>query len=125
MTEKIGMREKLVPVRVSSLRDLARMAATIIALGQSTYIVRFERNGKLYYGLIALLRDYYDLYGLPLLYYCVREKSGDELKKHYLLVKLDEQGEHVELSESTRPGWVAVPIIDLAEQPRFFPEDLE
>ncbi len=125
MSEKIGLREKLVPVKVSSIRDIARMAATIIALGQSTYIVRFRKSGRLYYGLVALLRDYYDLYGLPLLYYCSREGGEGEEKKHYLLVKLDEQGEHVELSESTRPGWVAVPIIDLAEAPRFFPDNLD
>ncbi|AEM38593.1 cren protein [Pyrolobus fumarii 1A] len=124
MAEKIGLREKLVPVRVSSLNDLARMAASIVTLGQTAYLIRFESGGKLVYGLVALLRDYYDLYGLPILYYCTREASDDERKKHYLLVKVDEQGEHVMLSETAKPGWVTVPIIDIVEKPSFFPDDI-
>lgn len=114
--------DKLVPVRVSSIKDLARIAATIISLGQPAYLVRFRsRSGSTVYGIIAVLRDYYKLYGLPMLYYYV---SGERLEGNYLLVKVDDQGEQVEIARGTRHGWVAVPIIDLAEPPSFFPEDI-
>ncbi|ABM79996.1 hypothetical protein [Hyperthermus butylicus] len=116
--------EKLIPVKVSGIHDLARIAASIITLGQPAYLVRLpSRNGGKVYGIIAVLRDYYKLYGLPMLYYYVDDEGrlGDG---NYLLVKVDDQGEHVELSKSTRPGWVAIPIIDLAEKPPFFPDEL-
>ncbi len=114
---------KLVPVRVTSINDLARIAASIVSLGQVAYIVRFRDGGRVVYGLIAVLRDYYNLYGLPMLYYYVDEggRLGDG---NYILVKVDDQGEHVELAKSTRPGWVPIPIIDLAEKPDFFPESV-
>jgi len=122
LTEKIGLREKLVPVRVESLNDIVRMAASIAMLGQSTYIVRVKMGGgRRLYGLVALLRDYYDLYGLPLLYYTIVEDGGENDDKHFVLFKVDEQGEHVELSRGMRTGWVSIPIIDLAELPSFFP----
>jgi len=116
--------KKLIPVRVKGLSDLARIAANIIALGQPAYIIRFKSSKKgVVYGLIAVLRDYYNLYGLPMLYYFIDEE-GKQDDKHYLLVKVDDSGEHVELSRSTRPGWVPVPIIDLEEKPKFMPEEL-
>ena len=118
-----GGREKLVPVRVSSIKDLARIAASIVSLGQVAYIVRFRDGGKTVYGLIAVLRDYYNLYGLPMLYYYV-DRDGSLGDGNYLLVKVDDQGEHVEVSKATRPGWVPIPVIDLAEKPEFFPEEL-
>ena len=124
MADKVGLNEKLVPVKVSSVNDLARMAASITMLGQSTYLVRFKlSNGKVVYGLIALLRDYYDLYGLPILYYAVAE-PGEHEEKNYLLVKIDEQGEHIEFGQGARPGWVTIPIVNIVEKPRFFPEEL-
>lgn len=118
-----NIEEKLIPVKVSSIHDLARIAASIITLGQPAYLVRFQgKDGKKIYGIIAVLRDYYKLYGLPMLYYYIdSDNLGDG---NYLLVKVDDQGEHVELSKSTRPGWVAIPIIDLKEKPAFFPEEL-
>ena len=124
MADKVGLREKLVPVRVSRVNDLARMAASIAMLGQSTYLVRFKLgDGRVVYGLIALLRDYYDLYGLPILYYAVVEPGSHE-GKNYLLVKIDEQGEHIEFGDGARPGWVSIPIVNLAEKPSFFPDEL-
>ncbi len=116
--------EKLIPVRVNRINDLARIAATIITLGQPAYLVRFDgAGGKKVYGIIAVLRDYYKYYGLPMIYYYVDEdgRLGDG---SYLLVKVDDQGEHIEVSKGTRPGWVAIPIIDLAEKPPMFPESI-
>lgn len=114
--------EKLIPVRVGKINDLARVAATIITLGQPAYLVRFQgSNGKTVYAIIAVLRDYYKYYGLPMIYYYVDEE-GKLGNGNYLLVKVDDQGEHIEVSNGTRPGWVAIPIIDLAEKPSIFPD---
>lgn len=120
----VKLDKKLIPVRVKGLSDLARIAANIIALGQPAYVIRFKSSKKgVVYGLIAILRDYYNLYGLPMLYYFVDEE-GKQDDNHYLLVKVDDSGEHIELSRSTRPGWVPVPIIDLEGKPEFMPEEL-
>ncbi|RUM47424.1 MAG: cren protein [Hyperthermus sp.] len=117
------LRERLVPVRVNKISDLARVAATIITLGQPAYLVRFTHNGRRVYAIIAVLRDYYKYYGLPMIYYYVDEE--DKFKDgSYLLVKVDDQGEQIELSKGIRHGWVAIPIIDLAEKPSFVPDDL-
>lgn len=119
-----GELRRVMPVRVSRLADLARVAASIISLGQPAYILRFPHGGRLVYGLIAVLRDYYNYYGLPMIYYYVAGEGEDRRECTYILVKVDERGEHVELSKSTRPGWVPVPIVDLAEKPPFMPEEL-
>jgi len=116
--------EKLIPVRVGSINDLARIAATIVSLGQPAYLVRFpSSSGEKIYGIIAVLRDYYKYYGLPMIYY-FRDNGSSLGEGNYLLVKVDDSGEHIEVSKSTRPGWIAIPIIDLAERPPFFPEEL-
>jgi len=115
--------EKLLPVRVGSINDLARIAATIVTLGQPAYIVRFPGSKGRVYGIIAVLRDYYKYYGLPMIYYYV--DGDDKLSKgNYLLVKVDDSGEHIEVGKGTRPGWIAIPIIDLAEKPPFFPDEI-
>ncbi len=125
MVKGVQVDKKLVPVKVTSINDLARVAASIISLGQIAYIVRFPNpQGKgVVYGLIAVLRDYYNLYGLPMIYYYVDEK-GTMNDGNYILVKVDEKGEHVEISSSTRAGWVPVPIINLKEKPGFMPDEL-
>ncbi|MET1101910.1 MAG: cren protein [Pyrodictiaceae archaeon] len=117
----MGDLEKLIPVRVASVADLARIAANIVALGQVTYIMRFRDDGKIILGLIAVLRDYYNLYGLPLIYYYVDEKN-EHAKGNYMLVRVDDRGEHIEFSETTKPGWIAVPIVNLASKPTFMPK---
>jgi len=117
-------RERLIPVKVGSIGDLARIAATIVTLGQPAYLVRFEASGgRKAYGIIAVLRDYYKYYGLPMIYY-YEDSDGKLGDGNYLLVKVDDSGEHIEVGRSTRPGWIAIPIIDLAEKPPFFPEEL-
>jgi hypothetical protein len=116
--------EKLIPVKVGSINDLARIAATIVTLGQPAYLVRFtSSSGKKIYGIIAVLRDYYKYYGLPMIYY-YEDSDGKLGEGNYLLVKVDDSGEHIEVGRSTRPGWIAIPIIDLAERPPFFPDSL-
>ena len=120
---KVGLTEKLIPIRVESVRDIARIAANIIALGQIAYIVRLKHAEKTVLGLVAVLRDYYDLYGLPVLYYYI-DNENKYRENRYILVKVDEEGEHIEPSNTARRGWIPVPVIALAEQPAFFPKTL-
>ena len=122
--ERVGLTKELIPVRVKSIKDIARMAASIIALGQMAYIVRASIGGKRILGIIAVFRDYYDLYGLPILYYYVDDK-GEYSDNSYILVRVDESGEHIEASKSAKRGWIPIPVVDVAEWPKFFPESLK
>ncbi len=108
---------KVIKLRVKSLNDLARMAASVIALGQPTYIIRIKDGGKTAYGLLAVFRDYFNLHGIPLLYYYVDELGGVE--GNYILIKSDESGERVEIGKGIKPGYLSIPIVDLAELPDF------
>lgn len=114
--------EKVISVRVSSLNDLARMAATIVSMGQSTYILRYQSDEGVVYGLLAVFRDYYKYYGLPMFYYYIDREGGRE--HNYLLLRSDEAGENVVLARGPKPGWIMVPIIDVEEAPAFLPGTL-
>jgi len=118
--EELG---KAVAVKVKSVKDLVRMAATLAAMGQSTYMLRFMLDEKrVVYGLVAVFRDYFKYHGIPMFYYVVREKS-DEDRMNYISAKSDEYGEYIEFSKGFRAGWVNLAIIDLEEPPPFI--DLE
>ncbi len=117
--------KKTIPIRLSSIRDLVRMASSV-AMMQPTYIIRYKnRDGKTILGFLAVFRDYYNYYGLPMFYYVIDE--NDTLKDaSYVLVKLDDAGERIEPSKTTRPGYVAVPIINVDKAPEFLlPQDVE
>ncbi|MEM0217325.1 MAG: hypothetical protein QXM73_01045 [Candidatus Nezhaarchaeales archaeon] len=103
-------------IRVKSLNDLARFAASMSTLGQMIYVIHFEHEGKHVYGLFAVYHDYYNLYGLPIFYYYI---SNEKLNGKYLLIKTEEGKEYVLVSEGSKPGWVAIPIISLDEPPPF------
>ena len=118
MEEKYSI-EKVVGIKVSSLNDIARFAMSLASLGQAPYVIRFRKENKVVYGLLAVFRDYYKYYGLPLLYYCVVNDVLKHSGKNYILIRSDEAGEKVELSEGTRPGWVAIPILDIETIPDF------
>jgi len=109
--------ESLVAIKVASLNDIARLAASLISMGQPSYVVKFYEGDKPVYGLFAIFRDYYKLYGLPILYYYPHEK--DEKDARYILVKTNGYEERVELAKTTKPGHIAIPIVTLAEKPRF------
>ncbi|MCS7139371.1 MAG: cren protein [Candidatus Nezhaarchaeota archaeon] len=108
--------EPTVAIRVKSLNDLARFAASMSTLGQTIYIVHFEYGGKHIYGLFAVYHDYYNMYGLPILYYYATE---EKLNGKYLLIRTEENKEYVVVSDGSRPGWVTIPIISLEEPPPF------
>ncbi len=118
MEEKYSI-EKVVGIKVSSLNDIARFAMSLASLGQAPYVIRFRKENKVVYGLLAVFRDYYKYYGLPLLYYCVVNDVLKHSGKNYILIRSDEAGEKVELSEGTRPGWVAIPILNIETIPDF------
>jgi len=120
--EKIS---KVIGMRVVSIRDIARFAVSLASLGQAPYVIKFRKNNRIIYGLLAVFRDYYKFYGLPLLYYYVAREQEDVKDKHYILVKSDETGEKVEFAEGTRPGWIAIPIMELKIVPRFLDIEVE
>ncbi|MCS7368783.1 MAG: cren protein [archaeon GBS-70-058] len=109
-----------IPMRVESLEDLARFMASIAGLGQPAYALQFEYNGLNYIGVIAIYRDYYKWYGVPVFYYY---ESKTPLHGKYLLVRSEESGELIKTSNGVQPGWIAVPIIRLKEKPSFLKID--
>ncbi len=111
--------DKVVGIKVSSINDIARFAMSLVSLGQAPYIIRFRKENKVIYGLLAVFRDYYKYYGLPLLYYYVVSNPSEHDGKNYILIRSDEAGEKVELSEGTRPGWIAIPVLDIEAIPDF------
>jgi len=119
LEEKKGLFRSTVAIKLASIRDLIRIASTAAASMQPTYILRYrDREGKTVIGFLAVFRDYYNLYGLPLFYYVI--DHDNELKDaNYVLVRLDESGEKIEPSKTTKPGYIAVPIVDVDKAPEF------
>ena len=109
----------VVPIKLASIRDLVRMASSAAMSMQPTYIIRFRsRSGKTVLGFLAVFRDYYNYYGIPMFYYAYDE-CGEFEDASYVLVKLDESGERIEPSKSSRPGYVTIPIINIEKLPPF------
>lgn len=109
--EQIG---RVIPLKLKTLNDLARLVGSTVTMGHPSYLVHFPEQGKHVYGVFIVFRDYYRLYGVPMFYYIVSEK---ELPGNYLLYRSDESGEYVEPSKGIKPGYVAVPIVNLREKP--------
>ncbi|MEZ0345090.1 MAG: cren protein [Infirmifilum sp.] len=102
--------DAIIPVKLTSLNDIARLASSTSALGHVTYILHFARGGKHYYGILVVFRDYYKFYGLPMFYYIVSDK---ELPGNYILFKAEETGEIVEVAKGTKPGFITLPIVNI------------
>ena len=113
--------KQTIKIRVKSISDLARMAASSIAFGQPTYVLRFrsKKNNAVVYGILAVFRDYYKLYGIPLFYYYEDTKGEVPIGANYILVKTESNEEKVELSRGSKPGYVVIPIINLEAPPDF------
>lgn len=109
-----------IAIRVQSLSDLARMAGNSARL-IPTPIYVFEEDGRSYYFIQTVYKDFYKLYGVPIIYYYVEE--GSPPAEGYLAIKADERGERVEPSPGARPGWLLIPLVKLAERPLYFPRD--
>ncbi|NPA97083.1 MAG: cren protein [Crenarchaeota archaeon] len=108
----------VVAIKLSSVKDLVRMASSVAMTMQSTYIIRFRRNGRTVLGFLAVFRDYYNYYGVPMFYYAF-DDDGAFSEASYVLVKLDERGERIEPSASSKPGYVTIPIINIEKLPPF------
>ncbi len=112
--------ERVVKIRVRDFSDLVRLAASGMTMGQPTYIVRFaSRDDTCIYGIMAVFKDFYRYYGIPLIYYWLDEGCRMPLDRNYAIVRSDETGEHVELSKGFKAGAINVPIINLQEIPDF------
>ena len=118
---KLEEQEELVFARVESVADIARVAAASIGMGQPVYLIRYKKgNNSAIIGMLAVLRDYYTLYGIPMFYYyeCKREEKECSTS-NYLAFKLDEDGEKVELTNKNMPGHIMIPILNLTSPPEF------
>ncbi len=105
-----------VNIEVEGLESLVRFAASMSSIGYPIYIISFkDKDGSYIYGLLAVLKDYYKMYGIPLFYYY---RSRNELKGKYILISLMEK-ERIEIGDGTKPGWIHIPIIKLKRPPEF------
>ncbi|ABN70215.1 hypothetical protein Smar_1119 [Staphylothermus marinus F1] len=113
--------EKVIPIKLNSLNDLVRLAATISSPQAMMYILKFKYRNKLVLGVLGVFRDYYKLYGLPMFYYYTLEKEDAEkvIDKNYIIITSD--NEKIEFSKHPKPG-LSIPMITLAEKPLFIPE---
>ncbi len=111
--------ETIVAIKVSTIKDIARLAATSISMGQLTYLVRFKHNSKKkIIGTLAVFRDYYNMYGIPLFYYV--ECGNKECEESsYISFKIDDTGENIIFTNKNIAGTIMIPIIEFAETPKF------
>ncbi|ADI32440.1 hypothetical protein [Staphylothermus hellenicus] len=113
--------EKVIPIKLNSLNDLVRLAATISSPQTTMYILRFKYKNKLVLGVLGVFRDYYKLYGLPMFYYYILKKEDAEkiIDKSYIIISSN--NEKIEFSKHPKPG-LSIPMITLAKKPLFIPE---
>lgn len=116
--------DRVVAVRVSSLGDIARLASTLASRMFLMPVYRFRGRRGWVYALQTIYKDYYKYYGVPIVYYYVAGEEDSGRPVRYILARADETGERVEVSDRTRTGWVAIPVINLEEKPGYMPEDI-
>lgn len=114
--------EKVVPIKMNSLQDLVRLAATISSPQSMMYILKFKNsNGNVVLGVLGIFRDYYKYYGVPIFYYYV--VGGDDAEKvmnsNYIVISISD--EKIEFTKHPKPG-SSIPMITLAEKPPFLPD---
>jgi len=108
-------------IEVSSLADIARLAVAMISFAVVMPIYKYVENGEVVFFIQTTYRDYLKFNGVPLIY-LYRTKASQELEKSkYVLIRVDETGEKVEVGDRSRPGWTSIPVIDLKEKPGFLP----
>ncbi len=119
--------DKVVAIRVASLADLARLASTMASRLIVMPVYRFRMGERVYYFVQASFKDYYKLYGLPIVYYYSQPASDDvpDDRAKYILIKADMTGEEVEVSPQARTGYVVVPIVNLSSKPPHLPDELD
>lgn len=115
-----GFEGRVVKIRVRDFADLARLAASGIMMGQPTYIIRLTPSaGTCIYGIMAVFKDFYKYYGIPLIYYWLDEGCRIPMDRNYVIIRSDEFGEHIELNKGYKAGVINVPIVNVEEVPNF------
>ncbi|MCE4601026.1 MAG: cren protein [Desulfurococcales archaeon] len=113
--DKVG---EAISVRVETLSDLVRLASSLAGRMVVMPVYRFKSGKGSVYFLQMMYKDYYRCYGLPVIYYYVAEDDErDASQVKYIIARTDESGERIEVTDRARPGWVVVPVINLAEKP--------
>lgn len=117
---------KVVAIRVSSFGDLVRLVSSAAHMMVVMPVYRFKFKGKIVYAVQTIYKDYYKLYGVPIVYYYSTDDDGlDPFKAKYILAKADESGEKIEVSDRTRLGWLSIPLVNLEDKPPFIPDSLD
>jgi hypothetical protein len=117
----VGVKEeKPVWIKIRKTEDLCRLAASIVTMGQPMYLVRIRRNNEVYIGLLAVYRDYFKYYGIPIFYYTLCE--GPCTEKKYVSFKIDESGEKIEFTDKAIPGTAMIPIVEFETMPSILGE---
>lgn len=112
--------EKPVWIKIKRIEDLCRLAASIITMGQPIYFVRVRNNEETFLGLLAVYRDYFKYYGIPIFYYT--SCSGSCIERKYVSFKIDETGEKIEFTDKAIPGTVMIPIVEFEFLPSILVE---
>lgn len=112
--------ERPVWIKIKRTEDLCRLAASIITMGQPIYFVRVRGEGETLLGLLAVYRDFFKYYGVPIFYYISCAGACEE--KKYVSFKVDESGERVEFTDRAIPGTVMIPIVELEALPEILTE---
>lgn len=120
MTDRL---ESPIWIRLKRTEDLCRLAASIMSLGQPIYLVRMRKEEEAVLGVLAVYRDYFRYYGIPIFYYT--QCSGPCLDKRYVSFKLDEIGERIEFTDKSVPGTVMIPIVEFESMPEMLAERRE
>lgn len=114
-----------VPVRVASVADLARMAGAAAARMAFMPIYAYRADGRVVLFTQTIFKDYYKLYGLPIIYYYVAGEDEVPENAGYIAVKAEDGRELVEFVQAPKPGWIAIPLVWLAGRPPFIPESID
>ncbi len=107
---------KALEFEVSSLADLARLAASMVAYAVVMPIYAYNEDDRVVMFVQTSYRDYYKHYGIPIVY-VYRASLVEAQKGKYVLLKVDDTGERVEVSDRSRPGWTSIPIVWLKRKP--------
>ena len=116
------MRENLhsvVGIKLKTSRDLVRLAASSAASGQSIFILRIKSENRIIYGVLAVFRDFFKLYGVPLLYYFIDEAGEIPENANYASIKVDGKTEDIKFGQGAEAGYLSIPIINLGSPPEF------
>jgi hypothetical protein len=109
--------KKTVGVKVSNIADIARLAlSTSAPMGPPRAVFRIKNGNKAIISLLVSLPNYYQLRGLPVLFYYQCEDANATCRSSpYISYRIMEGGEQVQFSEKSMPGWAMIPIINVEE----------